>query len=668
MIHHRGANRAAETSVNTTAGYEKARAALRKYWGYDDFRPGQWEIIEHIVAGQDLLAILPTGGGKSICYQVPALLLDGLTLVISPLIALMQDQVDGLARRGIPAAFINSSLSTREVDQRWTDAEHGRYRLLYVAPERLGTEMFLARADRLNVSMLAVDEAHCISEWGHNFRPSYLEIAAARAHFGDPPTIAVTATATPQVRSDIVTHLKLRNPRVLVRGFDRPNVVWSVFHTENKRNKLLDVLDNVPGPGIVYSATRKGVEHWAKWLEDRTYTVASYHGGMPAEVRESMQDSWIRGERRVMVATNAFGMGIDKPDVRFVVHVDLPGTLEGYYQEAGRGGRDGKTSYATLLYHPSDDETPRTLIDESHPSPAEIRAVYGAVCSLGQVAIGSQSDDPVSVRLETVGKVTGFSPGKIRTAVDLIARQESWTILPQRAHYVPIRLLMPADQVRRFAEDASNESLARFIFELLRTVHADAFSGWWDLDVRMLARRVDISPERVLRGFEYLRSRELMDWLPADATIRILMNHPRSEKLHVDAKSIKRSRKRAEGRLTDMIRYARSAECRRHFLLTYFGESAPARCGTCDVCLGRHDPFAPRPADKPIVQQILSNIRSRKPRADWFGARVAPSYRIDGLLNWLIQEGYVVQPQPLEDRFELTEKGGRALKASSDRA
>ncbi len=278
---------------------------LRSHWGHDDFRPGQWQIIEEVVAGRDLLAILPTGGGKSICYQVPSLLQEGMTLVVSPLIALMQDQVASLRAHGIEAAFINSSLSRREIDQRWTDAEHGRYRLLYVAPERLNSELFLARAGRMGISLLAVDEAHCISEWGHNFRPAYLEIAAARRHMGDPPTLAVTATATPNVRKDILRYLELRSPEVVVRGFDRPNLVWSTFKTENKRSRVLDIIESVPGPGIIYSATRKGVENWSRWLTRRNVSAAAYHGGMKGSLRELQQESWIGGDQRIMVATNA---------------------------------------------------------------------------------------------------------------------------------------------------------------------------------------------------------------------------------------------------------------------------------------------------------------------------------------------------------------------------
>ncbi len=646
--------------MQRSISYDEARAVLQKYWGHADFRPGQWEIIEHVLSGRDLLAILPTGGGKSICYQVPALLSEGLTIVISPLIALMQDQVAGLRSRNIPASFINSALSVREIDQRWTDAEHGRYKLLYVAPERLQSEMFLARSSRLKVSILAVDEAHCISEWGHNFRPSYLEIPQGRTRLGDPVTMAVTATATPEVRADIIEHLRLRKPKVIVRGFDRPNVVWSVFQTENKRTKVLDVLENVPGCGIIYSATRKGVEEWSKWLAARNFGVASYHGGMPGSLRETMQESWISGHRRIMVATNAFGMGIDKPDVRFVVHVDLPSTLEGYYQEAGRGGRDGKTSYATLIYHPRDEETPRVLIDESHPSGKEVRIVYDAVCNLGQIPVGSLIEAPVSIDVEAVSRLTGFTSGKIRTAVDLLERQGAWTILAPRRNFGILRFSQPADAIRGFALRTGG-ALADFVDALLRTVHADAFTSWWEVDLRPLERRTGLERVRLMKGLEFLEKHELLRWEPPDRALRVELAHARSAKLPIDARRVKRSRQTAEDRLKEMIRYARSTGCRRHFLLTYFGEESESRCGTCDVCLGRHEPFVPRPSDEKLLHHILLQIRNKRPRPSWFEDRPLPTYRLDGLINWLIREGFVHQPVPLKGGFELTEKGRKAL-------
>lgn len=648
----------------SNTSYDRARRVLQRHWGHEDFRPGQWEVIRNALEGRDLLAILPTGGGKSVCYQIPALLLEGLTIVISPLIALMQDQVGGLRTRGVEASFINSTLSIREIDQRWTDAEHGKFKLLYVAPERLQSELFLARAGRLRVSLLAVDEAHCISEWGHDFRPAYLEIAQARKQFGDPPTAAVTATATPRVRADVVRHLALRDPDVIVRGFDRPNVVWSVFRTENKRKKVLEVIDNVPGTGIVYSATRRGVEDWSEWLGNRNEAVARYHGGLNTSVREIMQDAWLEGDKRVMVATNAFGMGIDKPDVRFVIHVDLPGTLEGYYQEAGRGGRDGNTSYAVLLYHDGDERTPRALIDDSHPTAKEVRQIYDAACDLAQVAVAAIPEEPVILRAEAIAKLRGFSAAKVRTAVELLERQGAWSVLPVRKNFGLIRFTQTADHVRAYAARLTNEALGVFVEDLLRIVHADAFSTWWELDVRMLERRTGLERKRLMKGLDFLREHELFDWQAPERSLRLQFLEARSAKIPVDGSKVKLARERAEAQLDDMIRYAHSSGCRRQFLLTYFGEKTADTCASCDVCLGRHEPFSVEASDELILHHILKGIAEGRPRNDWAKNHGIPSYRIDHLLAWLMREGYLAWTGPMRTELALTTKGHRYLAGS----
>lgn len=635
-------------------------AVLQKHWGYPSFRAGQAEVVAAAVDGRDVLAILPTGGGKSICYQVPALVREGVTLVVSPLIALMQDQVAGLQARSIPATFINSTLPRHEIDQRWTDAEFGRYRLVYVAPERLESEMFLARAERLNVSLLAVDEAHCISEWGHHFRPAYLRIAQARAALNEPPILAVTATATPEVRRDIREHLALRDPFVLVKGFDRPNLIWSIFREENKRHKVLDVVRAVEGTGIIYAATRRSVEAWAAWLAQQGFSVGAYHGGLPAASREAVQADWISGATRLMVATNAFGMGIDKPDVRFVIHAEMPGTLEGYYQEAGRGGRDGRPAYAVLLFQPKDEQTQRQLIEESHPTAQEVQHVYQAVCNLAQLPLGSLPDGPVSLDLDAVARLTKLSAGRIRTAIDLLVRQETWQRLPQRRHHGLVRFRQPADAIRRYADGLENQSLAGFVRELLRNVHADAFADWWSLDLRPLARRTKLPRTRLLKGLAFLQNHGLLDWRSPDAALQVLFNEPRSRTIPIDDRAVRRARRRAEHRLDAMHRYARSVTCRRHFLLTYFGEASPPRCGTCDVCVGRHRPVVITPKDEPVMRQILHAVAHDTPRADWFGETLpAPLYQIEGMIDWLVQEGYLRLTDPFEEHFSITEKAAR---------
>jgi ATP-dependent DNA helicase RecQ len=644
-----------------TPAREQAAAVLKRYWGYTRFRNGQAEVIEAVLARRDVLAILPTGGGKSLCYQVPALMQDGLTLVISPLIALMQDQVTALQARRIPAAFINSTLSAHEVEQRWTDAEFGRYRLLYLAPERLSSDLFLARAERLKVTLLVVDEAHCISEWGYHFRPAYLQIAAARTLLQQPPVLAVTATAPPEVRQDICTHLALQDPLVLVQGFDRPNLVWSIFSSEHKQRKVRDVLRTVAGCGVLYTATRRGVEQWAAWLTRQGESVAAYHGGMTGHQRAETQAAWLAGTKRMMVATNAFGMGIDKPDVRFVIHVDLPGTLEGYYQEAGRAGRDGQKAYAVLLYNDRDETTQRALLDEAHPDAHQIRKVYDAVCNLNQIALGTRPDAPVPLDLEVLVRLTGLRTHKIRTALELLVRQGTWQEVPPKRHEGFLRFLQPADALRHYADGLTNRALATFVHTLLRTVHADAYAGWWEMDLRLIEGRTQLPRARLLRGFAFLAERGLLQWRAPGGGLQVVFNAPRSRPLPIDDRQVRLARRRAEVRLADLLRYAHSDTCRRHFLLTYFGEASPEHCGACDVCLGRHHPPAITPADEPLLRHLLHQIAAGQPPEAWFNGRAPAPHRLDALLDYLVQQGYLHVPNPLHEHFLLTEQGRARL-------
>lgn len=652
---------------STAPTLDDARRVLKNRWGYPSFRPGQGEIIESVLNGRDVLGVLPTGGGKSLCYQLPSLLLDGFALVISPLISLMQDQVAGLRARGVEAAFINSTLPFHEVDQRWTDAEHGRYDLIYVAPERLQSDFFQARAERLNVDVLAVDEAHCVSEWGHHFRPAYREIADARERLGRPTTLAVTATATPEVRRDVMELLELDDPREVVRGFDRPNLLWSVFRTENKQKKVRDVAEAVEGTGIVYASTRRSVETWAEFLQNAGHAARPYHGGMDADRRERVQNAWVDDDIRVIVATNAFGMGIDKPDVRFVIHVDLPASIEAYYQEAGRAGRDGETAYAVLLFQPPDADTQEALIEASHPSAEEVRQVYDAVCNVGQVPLGAEPDGPIAVNVDAVLKITGFSVGKVRTAIELLERQDAWRVLPQRSHKGQIRFVQPANQVRRYAERLDNRALAGFVRTLLRTVHADAFSDWWRMDLRLLERRLDLERERLLKGLKYLEARGLIRWRAPGDAVQVELQFPRSRRLPVEDRHVQIARERAENRLQYMLRYARSVTCRRRFLLTYFGETYGERCGSCDVCVGRHRPQVITPDDETTLRAILRGVAADRPRDDWFAAGeendgteesdgVPRTYRVDALVDWLIDRGYLRLDDPLQGTLDVTDK------------
>jgi ATP-dependent DNA helicase RecQ len=384
-----------------TERLDRAREVLHRYWGYPDFRPGQDQAVRNVLAGGDSLTIMPTGGGKSLCYQVPAQLLPGVTLVVSPLISLMKDQVDALDAVGVPATFVNSSLGAAEMTSRLEGASRGRFKLLYVAPERFDSDSFLRRIAGLDVSLLAVDEAHCVSEWGHDFRPSYLRLGEVRARLGNPPVAALTATATADVRTDIVRQLGLRDPRVLVTGFDRRNLIWHVLPAKNdsEKDRLLGrLLQGRDGSAIVYAATRKNVDALTAHLRAMGTPAVGYHAGLRDTDRKRIQEAFMGGEAPVVVATNAFGMGIDKPDVRVVVHYNMPGNLEAYYQEAGRAGRDGGVSDCVLLHAYQDRFTHEFFIDQAHPPR---KAVEGTIEALRR---GTGADGLWTLPLEDLAR------------------------------------------------------------------------------------------------------------------------------------------------------------------------------------------------------------------------------------------------------------------------
>ena len=638
----------------------RAVETLREVWGYPDFRTGQRDVVEAAVAGRDVLGVLPTGGGKSICFQVPALIDDGLTLVVSPLIALMEDQVAALRARGVEAAFINSGMSYRQIDQAWTDAEFGRYRLLYVSPERLATEQFQVRAPRLNIKRIAVDEAHCISEWGHHFRPEYRRIADALEMLDHPHVIAVTATATPEVRRDIVKQLGLRDPAVIVRGFDRPNIVWSVFQPDDRQQQVRRVLDGVHGSGIIYGPTRRSVEQWAEWLERHGYGGACYHAGMPLERRQQVQEAWLNGSVRVIAATNAFGMGIDKPDVRFVIHDGISSSLESYYQEAGRAGRDGKKSYAVLLDVVTDRSIQQSLIDSAHPDRKVIQEVYDTVCSLAQIAHGSESVDPVIVDLNAVARITGARISVIKSAVEVIERQDVWRLISTDASVAFIHMSAQPDVIRKFARGQSR-GLKKFIDSLLRAIDGAAYRAWTSVDIRGLARATGLAEDRLKRGLDFLQQRELLKWMAPGDGLALELTTSRYVKLPVEMGAIDQSRSRANQKLADMIRYATHTGCRRRFLLDYFGEWMEGSCTGCDHCLGRHSRPAVTKTDEGRIRDLLLAIRDGtaadvgRLEDEWGGEEV------ERLLDWLEVKALLDEPDGASPLPVLTERAHQLL-------
>jgi len=584
--------------VATEQLLEKARAMLRQSFGYPAFRPGQERAIASILSGRDTLVVLPTGGGKSLCYQVPALMTPGLTVVVSPLISLMKDQVDALSARSLPAAFINSTLTSSQVSDRLAKAGRGDIKMLYVAPERFDAGSTADRLRAMGVSLLAVDEAHCISEWGHDFRPSYLRMRDVRERLGAPPTMALTATATPEVRKDIAAQLALRNPTIIVTGFDRTNLHYHVIPTRTDQEKdatLVQALRDHDGLAVVYASTRRNVERVTSVLERARISATAYHAGLDDAHRHEVQDSFMQERVRAIVATNAFGMGIDKPNVRLVVHHAMPGTLEAYYQEAGRAGRDGLHSECVLLHSFPDRFTHEFFIKGAYPERPIVEAVYTA---MQRVVDGSGMTDLGAEEIARLvpGKVGGRD---IDSVLRILQRADAVRRESESGSSVAIRLLATPERIKRELPDSHNPELG-----LLRAL-------WRAVGARLHEGAV-VSLDGLPPGFSgaataiplltSLQSRQFLTWERIGGGMRLTNPKAPLSTFPVDWAAIDRRRRADLAKLDAMQKYAYTTGCRRAFVLRYFGDEASrGTCGGCDNCLGlhagkeRHQPALVRP-------------------------------------------------------------------------
>jgi ATP-dependent DNA helicase RecQ len=561
-----------------TAG--DATQVLRERFGYETFRPGQDRAVRAVLAGRDTLVVLPTGGGKSLCFQVPALMLPGLTVVMSPLISLMKDQVDALTARGLPAAFINSTLTGSQIADRLSRAQRGELKLLYVAPERFDFGTAAGRLRTVGVSLLAVDEAHCISEWGHDFRPSYRRVGAVREALGFPPTIALTATATPPVRADIVRQLALRDPDEIVTGFDRANLRFSVIPTKNDAEKdatLVELIRAQHGPVVVYVSTRKAVERITPLLEDSGIPAVGYHAGLDDETRHDVQDAFMSERVRAVVATNAFGMGIDKRNVRLVVHHAMPGSLEAYYQEAGRAGRDGAPSDCVLLHAFQDRFTHEYFIKSAYPERTIVEAVYGFLRA------GPVDADPAAVARRLPGKV---SPREVEGAVRLLARAGAVVDASDDACVI-VRLLVAADAIRQ-ALDPNNDLHELEVLRALWRRAGSALNAGVAIDLDMLPPSLG-GRAIVASVLAQLEHRSLVAVERPGSATRVAGRTAALESYEIDWPGLDRRRRAEQDKLDTMQRYAYANGCRRAFVLRYFGDPAAhgaRQCDGCDTCTG----------------------------------------------------------------------------------
>jgi ATP-dependent DNA helicase RecQ len=623
--------------------YQDAERLLKKYWGYDSFRQGQDTVVKSVLNGSDTLVLFPTGGGKSLCYQVPALVMDGLTLVISPLVALMEDQVSQLRRYGISAEFINSTISRYEVEQRVINARNGMYRLLYVAPERLHTPLFQHELPDMNIELVAVDEAHCISEWGHEFRPSYRQIREWIEATGiQPRWMALTATATPKVRDDIISSLNFKNPVIVTKTFERSNLKWWVIPTHQKRSKLKQLLARAEGSGLIYAGTRRECEQLAESISTSGLKAAAYHAGLPAEKRKKIQTEWINDDTPLVVATNAFGMGIDKPDCRYVVHWSVPGSIEAYYQEAGRAGRDGKPSFPVLLYSQSDLDRLRKQIDQSHPGLDVLHKVYSALCDSLDLALGTMHETARVVDPESISKRSGVP---LKVMMHVMRALDRYGVIAMTDDYPPaIGILFNTglDQIcnptqgRNSAKDAFGDKMGRLY-------SSDASVDMHFIDMEVVCDRLGMSRNAILKGLEVFRLDGLLSYEMRDGKPLVELMEPRQGNVPVSRETVEQYRKHLMAKIDFMEGYALTNQCRSAYLRRYFGEvDVPETCGNCDVCLAKEDVdqrYDLR-ADAQTVLGILETGHLSIPKLQatlkWRRDRLSKS------LKWLGSEGLIV--------------------------
>ncbi len=629
------------------------RETLARYWGFTSFRPMQEEIIESVVSGKDVVGLLPTGGGKSVTYQVPPVASEGLCLVITPLIALMKDQVARLKTMNIKAMAIHSGMSREEVEISLDNCLYGDYRLLYVSPERLQTPLFRARLPRFNFTLVAVDEAHCISQWGYDFRPSYLHIAAIRDLMNEEvPFLALTATATPRVVDDIISRLRMKDPKVLKTSFRRSNITYMVREIEDKSAYVLRSLKKEQGSGIIYVSSRKRSKEVAELLVANQIRADFYHAGLPQEMRDRKQTSWSSGETRVIVATNAFGMGIDKADVRFVIHWDCPDSIEAYYQESGRAGRDGKPSFAVLLW--SEDEK-RKLADSvriKFPPVEKIKDVYEALGNFYQLPVGSGKNSVHDFDLWKFVTAFRFSVTETYNSLSFLQKEGYLEFTdeinnPSRVHFVVSR-----DDLYKF--QVANEEYDRFIKLLLRT-YSGMFSEFVPVNEETLAARSGLTREAIYQYLLRLSSQGIIHFIPGKKSPLVIFTEERLDRSHlrISPEVYLRVKENYIERVERITEYAdNKTRCRPAFLTAYFGEES-GRCGMCDTCQERNELELSKYEFDIIIDKIKELVGETPLRPEELEARMElPREKTVRVIRWLLDHEKLVY----DDDHKLTWK------------
>ncbi|MBS1490674.1 MAG: RecQ family ATP-dependent DNA helicase [Bacteroidetes bacterium] len=561
---------------------------LNKHWHYTAFRSPQAEIVEAFLSGKDVLAILPTGAGKSICFQVASLMKEGVCIVVTPLIALMQDQVQQLKKRNIPALAVYSGMSRTEIDIALDNCVYGKEKFLYVSPERLQTEIFKERFKRMNVNLVAIDEAHCISQWGYDFRPPYLQISSLREWKPGVPFMALTASATHRVRADIIEKLQLKNEVLFQKSFLRENFSLVVRRTEAKEKKLLEILQKVPGPAIVYTRSRKLTEALAAFLGKNRISSQFYHAGLTSSDRTIRQQDWIENRARVMIATNAFGMGINKADVRTVIHFDLPEDLESYYQEAGRAGRDGKRSYATILFHEADVQSQKSKTEQKEPSIEYLKKIYQSVANYYQLAEGSAQGETFEFDLEQFSKKYQHKPAAVFSALKKM--EEFGLFVLNEGFHRPSRLHFLIDKKKVYSFQVANAKFDPLIKMFLRLYGALLFSEFVEIAENQVAKALQLTVADVKEKLKQLQQLQILSYEPASDRPQITFVLARQDtgSLPIDHRELEYRRKLHFNKMQAVIDYAEQHHrCRMQIIQSYFGEETFADCGLCDVCIDK---------------------------------------------------------------------------------
>ncbi len=597
---------------------EKSREILKRYWGFDNFRPLQEEIIDNAIYGHDTLALLPTGGGKSICFQIPGLAREGLTLVISPLIALMQDQVKSLTSKGIRAKEITSGMSYREIDITLDNARFGGLDFLYTSPERLKSKLFIERCKGMNLALIVVDEAHCISEWGHDFRPSYRDIAELREIHPSVPMIALTATATKHVQKDICEQLKLKNPKLIEASFLRPNLSYNAQKVENKTKHILDYCSVHQGKtGIIYCQTRKSVKDIARLLHALKLSVGIYHGGMNREDRKLMLDSWMEGKIQIMVATNAFGMGIDKPNVRYVLHYEFPNNLEAYFQEAGRAGRDGEEAETIVFWEENDIKNLTEQTVRQFPPIETVRTTYRALCNHLKIAIGSGLDETYPFEIKQLTDKFLLNSSDTYHSLKILELNDDLVFTESVFHPTKVRIAIGNTELYSF--QIKHEKLSPLITLLSRS-YPGIFEQYFEINETEFSKRLKVSVNEINNQLKQMEMYGIIDisWQSSLPTVTFLHERMPDDYLRISAEAYQTRKDLAFKRLESAITYLEGKECRVGMILRYFGQET-LKCGKCDVCRATNsNPYSLRELSKMILdalstpqsyQELLSSLQ-----------------------------------------------------------